>query len=127
MWLIFLRKYWAVLAAVVITLSLVLAWSHSRYTAGYTACNQKQQTQHVADIESLLQRETKAIGDLHKAEQALAEERAAKNKALAEASKPPKVLIKVVHDKATNCDIPSIGPDFERVWNAQAEAASTHH
>jgi len=125
MWLLFLKKYWQQVAIVMLALSAIWYFHHSWYSDGYAAAKADTVAQHDADIDRLNKDKNKAIGDLHKAEQSLAQEKAAKDAALKAASKAPKILTVHVHDKATNCDIPSIGPDFERVWNSQAKAAST--
>ena len=130
MWTIvklFLGKYWQYLAIAVIVPSLIGGFSHWRYSAGYNKSQQEYKADAVAQAEALQREKDTHTHDLAVDKQALDESTAAKNKALEQASKAPTVLTntitKAVHDGET-CTDHSIGPDFERVWNAQAEAAS---
>lgn len=124
---IFLGKYWQIAAIVVAGLSLVGGFSHWRYSAGYNKSQQEYKADAVAQAEALQREKDSHTADLAADKVTLGAVTDAKNKALELASKAPKVLTntitKVVHDGET-CTDHSIGPDFERVWNAQAEAAS---
>lgn len=127
MWLLFLKRYWLQVAIVLAACVTVLYFHHTWYAAGYSASQAKISKQHDADVAQLEKDRDTAFRLLHEAGQELATEKAAKDAALKQASKTPEVLIKEVHDKDTNCIIPSIGPDFERVWNAQSQAAAAGH
>ena len=126
MWLLLLKDYWQQLAIVIVACVTVAYFHHSWYSAGYSASQAKINQQYQLDISKLEQERDKAFASLHKAEQSLGQEKAAKNRALEEASKTPKVLVKVVHDEK-DCPVATAGPDFERVWNQQSKAAAPAH
>jgi hypothetical protein len=125
MWLILLKKYWEPLAIIIAFFCLWAFLHHTWYGAGYSAATQKYELVLTEQRTKLSEDTRKALEALNASKFSLAKELDAKEDLLAQLSAKPKVLTKTItkeiHDGEA-CTYPSIGDDFERVWNDSAKA-----